>query len=220
MKCPHCLVAFHDEKTSYAIGKDIDGEWGIITTKCPACNRLVFFLAKGAVILSRESNRLILVNPYDEFLVYPKSSPRPPAPKEVPNQIAEDYNEACLVLNESPKASAALSRRCLQNILHEKAGINLGNLSQEIDRILTDNLLPSYITESLDAIRNVGNFAAHPIKSESSGQILNVEPGEAEWSLDVIEMLFDFFFVQPAATQKKRDSLNRVLADAGKPEMK
>jgi hypothetical protein len=33
----------------------------------------------------------------------------------------------------------------------------------------------------LDAIRTIGNFAAHPIKSTSSGEIVDVEPGEAEW---------------------------------------
>ena len=33
--------------------------------------------------------------------------------------IAEDYNQAAIVLPYSPKASAALSRRCLQTILTE-----------------------------------------------------------------------------------------------------
>jgi len=47
-------------------------------------------------------------------MIYPRTGGRNPAPQEVDDFIAEDYNEACLILNDSPKASAALSRRCLQ----------------------------------------------------------------------------------------------------------
>ncbi len=31
-----------------------------------------------------------------------------------------------------------------------------------------------------------------------------VEVGEADWNLDVLEALFDVYFVQPAALQKKK----------------
>jgi hypothetical protein len=44
--------------------------------------------------------------------------------------------------------------------------------------------------------------------------------GEAEWLLDVLEGLFDFYFVQPALLKAKRDALNKKLKDAGKPAMK
>ena len=119
-----------------------------------------------------------------------------------------DYREACLVLADSPKASAALSRRCLQHILREKAGVRQGNLYNEIQEVLSSNSLPSDIAESIDLIRNIGNFAAHPTKSESSGEIVPVEPGEAEWCLDVIEMLYDFYFVRPDTNKKKREAIN------------
>jgi len=41
--------------------------------------------------------------------------------------------------------------------------------------------LPGHLAEDLDAIRNVGNFAAHPMKSTHTGDIVEVEPQEAEW---------------------------------------
>jgi hypothetical protein len=50
--------------------------------------------------------------------------------------------------------------------------------------------------------------------------VVDVEPGEAEWLLEVLEGLFDFCFIQPAILQKKRDALNQKLADAKKPPMK
>jgi Domain of unknown function (DUF4145) len=75
--------------------------------------------------------------------------------------------------------------------------------------------LPSYLAESLDGVRNIGNFAAHPTKSKASGEIIDVEPGEAQWNLDVLESLFDFYFTQPAVLKEKRDALDAKLKEAG-----
>jgi hypothetical protein len=36
----------------------------------------------------------------------------------------------------------------------------------------------------------------------------------------VLEMLFDFYYVQPDLAQKKIDALNAKLATSGKPPMK
>jgi Domain of unknown function (DUF4145) len=86
--------------------------------------------------------------------------------------------------------------------------------------VLDSKSLPTHLGEAVDAVRNIGNFAAHPIKSTNTGEIVDVESGEAEWLLDVLEGLFDFYFVQPAMLQKKKQALNKKLADAGKPPMK
>ena len=152
-------------------------------------------------------------------IVHPRAPSRTPLPDDVPESFAGDYREACLVLADSPKASAALSRRCLQNLLRDKGGVKPSDLSKEIDKVIASGALPSHLVKGLDAVRNIGNFAAHPMKSTNTGEVVEVEPGEAEWSLDVLEGLFDFYFVQPAILQRKRDALNQKLADAGKPQM-
>ena len=121
---------------------------------------------------------------------------------------------------DSAKAAAALGRRCLQNLLREVAKVKPGNLANEIQQVIDGGTLPSDLSESIDAIRNIGNFAAHPLKSEVSGEILDVEPLEAEWTLDVLEALFDFYFVRPAMLQRKREALNQKLGEIGKPAMK
>jgi hypothetical protein len=69
-------------------------------------------------------------------------------------------------------------------------------------------------------VRNIGNFATHPLKSEKTGEILPVEPMEAEWNLDVLEALFDFYFVQPDVVRKKRAALDHKLKEAEKKPMK
>ena len=136
--------------------------------------------------------------------VFPQGSSRF-VPPEVTGPVRDDFIEASEVLTISEKASAALSRRCLQTILIEKGGVKPSDdLSKQIDAVLP--ILPKYIADDLDAIRNIGNFAAHPIKNKNTGQIEVIEPGEAEWNLDVLEELFDFYYVKPAQSQAKRTS--------------
>ena len=94
------------------------------------------------------------------------------------------------------------------------------DLFKEIQEVIDGGKLPSHIADSLDAVRNIGNFAAHPIKSLSTGEIVPVEPGEAEWNLDVLESLFDFYFIAPARTKTRKVALNKKLADSGKPPVK
>lgn len=219
MKCPHCLTEFHDNRQETSLGRDRDGEWVVFKQDCPACKKMV--LAIGAYALGQANNGTFYRQGQTKhYLVRPRVASRPPPPSEVPDAFTADYREACLVIGDSPKASAALSRRCLQHLLREVAKVKPGNLANEIQETIDSGRLPSHLVESIDAIRNIGNFAAHPMKSTASGEVLPVEAGEAEWNLDVIEALFDFYFVSPALLKKKRDALNQKLQEAGKPLMK
>lgn len=154
------------------------------------------------------------------ILLHPKNKPRKPLSSDIPANYVKEYNEAFDVLPISPNASAAISRRCLQRLLREKTNVKHGDLSNEIQQVLDSGDLPTHLADDIDAIRNVGNFAAHPNKSTQSGSIIDVETGEAEWNLEVLEGLLDFYFVQPAISQRRRDALNQKLTDARKPPMK
>lgn len=221
MKCPHCRVDFHDKPEFEYIGRDADGEWAVVRVICSACMRFTLFLQNAEGTRTNQYAKVIALNTVRKnFQLYPKGALRPPPPPEVPKDIADDYREACLVLADSPKASAALSRRCLQHLLRDAAGVKPADLAREIQEVLDDGRLPTHLSESIDAIRNIGNFSAHPLKSTSTGEILPVEPHEAEWNLDVLESLFDFFYVQPAILAKKRAALDAKLGSAGKPPAK
>jgi uncharacterized protein DUF4145 len=76
--------------------------------------------------------------------------------------------------------------------------------------------LPSSVAANLDAVRHIGNFAAHPTKSVNTGEIIDVEEGEAEWNLDVVEALMDIYYVQPVRAADRMAALNTKLAEAGK----
>jgi hypothetical protein len=205
MKCPHCLENFHANIQTQQQVQDKDGVWEVHSTLCPSCKKATIFLS---------TKKTAQDVPYRRIQVWPKEVARLPLPPEVTEPFASDYYEACLVLAESPKASAALSRRCLQALLCEKAGVKPTDLSKEIDEVLASKTLPLDLAEAIDDIRSFGNFAAQPLKSTNTGLVLDVEPGEAEWTLDVLEHLFDYYFVRPARLKAKRDALNKKLAKA------
>ena len=81
----------------------------------------------------------------------PRGSTRP-IPAVVPPPYKDDFAEACMVLNDSPKASAALSRRCLQAILRDIAKTKSKNLADQIDEVIGSGSVPPHIQGELDAI--------------------------------------------------------------------
>ena len=212
MKCPYCLDSIHVAWTDTGnFTNDPDGSlWSLHWMKCPACGKVIVKL------VNRSSDKSV----YSTRLVLPKAPSRAALSPDVPRQFGEDYKEACLVLADSAKASAALSRRCLQHLLREKAGVKHSNLDNEIQQALDSKMLPTYLADAIDAVRVIGNFAAHPIKSKSTGEVVDVEEGEAEWLLDTLEGFFDFYFVQPLLLQRKKDAINKKLAEVGKPPVR
>jgi hypothetical protein len=140
--------------------------------------------------------------------------------KRVPRKYAAEFREAVAVLSISPKSSAALSRRLLQRLLQNEMQIKGPNLEDEIQQAIKNKQLPAELVTDLDAVRKIGNFAAHPIKSTNTGEIIDVEPGEADWQIDTIRALFDHIFVKPALFKKRQASLNKKLAAAKKPLLK
>ncbi len=225
MKCPHCAHEIHFKESETFVYKDSEPKdaltgYDIAHGFCPSCNNLIVLFRRGILRKNMEPAPPILANIHSTEIIYPKTARARPLSVEVPKDYRNDFIEAESVLPASPKASAAISRRLLQDILRNDFGLKAANLAQEIDAFLKLPGIPTYITEAVDAIRNVGNFAAHPLKNQNTGQIIEVEPGEAEWLLEVLESLFDFQFVQPKRLSSRRSALNTKLTAAGKPQMK
>ena len=210
--CPIC-GAFAQQEWNYAKGYDK------MTAMVQGATKFTQDIKGFAFSQCSHCHKHSIWNTTNSSLIFPKNASRNFDLTEIPKDLAEDYEEACLVISDSPKASAALSRRCLQVLLREQ-GFSNKSLAQEIQDAIDSNKLPSHIADSLDAIRNIGNFAAHPMKDTNSGEVVPVEAGEAEWNLEVIESLFDFFYIQPAKMQARKDALNAKLKSIGKPEMK
>jgi len=221
MKCPYCDIAFHDNYQQIFLGEDIDGQWALRHMKCPACNKLIAQLINGnfEVIGDNYDCEWVLKEISNIILVKPKSRKSVSLDQSIPLKLRNDYKEACLILHDSPKASAALSRRCLQHLLRDYAKVNKSSLYNEIQEVIDREELPNYIAESIDAIRNIGNIAAHPNKEQNTSEIVDVEFEEAEWCIEVLDALFDFYFVRPKKEQQKKDNLNNKLKRMGKNKM-
>lgn len=208
--CMHCRIGFVSVARTYNLGPDADAHWIVRSVVCPACARLNIWMRVEPIPRGTET----------EVWIRPRSRARPPVPPDLPRSVAEPYEQAVAVLADSPMASAALSRRCLQAFIREVLGISKRNLSEEIDAMLATADLPTDLAKDVDAIRQIGNFAAHPVKSERTGELAEVEAGEAEWLLVVLEELFEHQFVRRAARREQRDRLNRKLRDHGRPPLR
>lgn len=211
--CPHCTVHVRFESVTVETGDGTfdcshldlyagpDDYLDLDFCSCPSCCQLVLVVGGSRVIWPDGGSRRV--------------------PSEVESAapgVASDFREACAVIYKSKKASAALSRRCLQAVLGDRAGVKKGSLASQLDEVIT--ALPPSLASTVDAVRQVGNFAAHPVKSTNTGEIAEVEEGEAEWLLDVLEELFEFYFVEPARSAARVERLNKKLDELGKPPLK
>lgn len=226
MKCPHCnmglytrnfrsLWAFRDPESPDAVRQ-------LAVDYCPVCEKAIVLLRKGRGKRIQDwygHPSFELKYKAEEELLFPRHS-LAEIDGEVPDPYKKDLAEAVSVLQLSPKASAALSRRLLQATLREKFGIRRRSLALEIDAFLQNKDVPTGLADEIDAIRSVGNFAAHPIKDTNTGEIVEVEPGEAQWLVDVLYELFDFAFVKPKRRTERKKRLNEKQRAAGKPPLK
>ena len=167
---------------------------------CPECDELIIWLLDS-------SNKV-------RERIYPNTVLIRKAPLEVKLEspdLASSYEEAAMILTISPKASAALSRRCLQTILREKAGVVKGDLFDEIKQVVKNGHIPSDMSLQLDNIRRLGNFAAHPNK-DAAGLIIDIEPEDAKYSLEAVFELLDYYYVRPARIAVATAQINAKIA--------
>jgi hypothetical protein len=137
-----------------------------------------------------------------------------PQPAYIPSPITESYYEACKIRDLSPKASATLARRCLQGMIRDFCKIAKGTLDVEIKELrkqIDEGMSPAGVTpESVDAIdqvRSVGNIGAHMEKNINL--IVDVDPGEAQALIELVEMLFEEWYV---ARHQRGQRLAKIAA--------
>jgi hypothetical protein len=221
LQCPHCSIHFHEnwDERSLAYRKSVL-DWKCRIALCPGCFSYTIELC---CVNNTGGGPEGGFEPFDWVQIYPVGTNRGPIPPEVPEHIARDYIEACRVLPFSAKASAALSRRCLQTILHEH-GYKARDLAKEIELLLNETdpkkMIPESLRMTVDVIRNFGNFSAHPVTDITTLQIIDVEPEEAEWCLETVEEMFQHFYVRPEQAKARKAALDVKLAAAGKPASK
>lgn len=213
IKCPHNCGVTYDSSQSLAYNAHLNATASVSAIRvrvwvCPACAGHNFTVDKR----SNTGGAALIESKYNVLATYPRSGRVPPP--EVPDSIARDYREAALVLDDSPRASAVLSRRALQAILKSQLGATGGDLAKQIDSV--ENELPPTLKDSLTALRHMGNFAAHEKLDVNNGDIIEVDRDEAEWALEVVESLFEHVYIAPARDAERLAKFNEKLTSSGK----
>lgn len=193
--CPYCnsvmplisdtlserYPSFNRDNESLSFAKHDESALCISFYKCPKCRNYSIFV-KGIGDKTRNIDSII----------QPRSSAKQ-FPDYVPEQIRNDYEEAYLISRLSPKASATLSRRCIQGMIHHKWKITLKNLNQEISA-LKDKIEPS-LWSAIDSLRQLGNIGAH--MESDVNTIVDIDPDETQKLISLVEILIKEWYIVP-----------------------
>lgn len=220
--CPycnrHCTVGSDDVKTLRGMNY-ISKKYGayradtkVTTCPNPECQKQAISLSLCEIDHAANYHNVIKKLHYWNLL--PESMAKP-FPDYIPLQIRNDYNEACLIRDKSPKASATLSRRCLQGIIRDFWGIKKDRLIDEIKAL--ENKVDANTWTAIDSVRHIGNIGAHMEKDVNI--IIDVEPEEAGLLIELIETLFTEWYVQ---RHEREQRMNKIvdLANQKKEEKK
>lgn len=163
--------------------------------KCPGCkNHSIWIEGLGSEV----KGTILKFRPISSALQFPDY---------IPITVREDYNEACAIVNLSPKASATLSRRSLQGMIRDYWNIeNQFTLQNEIDAI-KDKVDPQ-VRSVLHSLRQLGNIGAHPEKDINT--IIDIEPGEAERMIKFIEYLMNEWYIKRHETEMLLNEINDI----------
>ncbi len=175
----------------------------------PNCRKLAVTVVVGRRTYShlKNENEMLPENIILQTRLLPESSAIP-LPDYVPAEIASNYKEASRILDLSPKASAALFRRCLQGIVRDFWNIpegNRGNLGAELNFIKDE--VDAETWQIIQGIRTIGDIGAHMEKNVDF--IIDIEPHEAELLKELTETLFKSWYFE---RRRKQDRLAKLGA--------
>lgn len=125
-------------------------------------------------------------------------------PKYIPETIRQDYEEACAIVNLSPKASATLSRRCLQGMIRDFWKISKSSLYEEITAL--NGKIPVDLWDSINSLRQLGNIGAHMEKDTNI--IIDIEPNEASALIQLIEHLMKEWYIN---REERKTLLSNII---------
>lgn len=137
----------------------------------------------------------------DGSKIYPHPLPKPTS-NSIPPEIREDLDEAKSCCSVSAwRAAAVMARRAMQSAA-TKMGSNKNKLADQIADLATKGEITRQLKEWADAVRWVGNDAAHP-----GGQ--PVTQKEAEDVVSLAEQFLHTLYVTPAIADSLRTRIGK-----------
>jgi hypothetical protein len=215
-KCPHCnkeqTVSDEDRRVSFAdlTLANEDGPRRLVSkfVVCPNPECRKFSLITSLHHLEVSGKRTYTGKHIKTWALVPSSCARS-FPIAIPQHILQDYHEACLTIELSPKVAAALSRRCLSSMVRDYWQVQPGSLSDEFRQI--KGTVDPLTWEAIESIRKSGMIGA---RMESIGaEILDVEPGEAELLIGLIETLIEDWYVVREERKKRLKGIRQITGE-------
>ena len=208
--CPYCNrdATITDSNFSRSVhfydNDNKDGDSAIVTTVITCPNETCKEYTINGALHSAYWDRNHKINPDVRF----KWSMKPNSmakqfPSYIPKAVIADYEEVCLIKELSPKASATLSRRCLQGIIRDFHGVKKGRLVDEINAI--QEIVDPITWQAIDSVRSIGNIGAHMEKDINL--IIDVELSEAQLLIGLIEILIKDWYIAKHERQKHFESI-------------
>lgn len=137
----------------------------------------------------------------------------------MPENVKEIYEEASLVLGDSPRAACALLRLALQELMkYLKENIQiyselkLGNIKNDIEEII--NIGNFYqdqkemLEKAMNSVRLIGNRASHPSELD-----INDNPEIANILFEMINFIVGEIITKP---KEREERLNKLKSAIGK----
>ncbi len=188
--CPHCQAYAHQ---IWSDGQEIERGYPknveeLKISKCSNCEKHSFWV--------------------DYKIVYPNLIEVPQPNSDLNAEIKNDYIEAAIILNNSPRGAVALLRLCIQKLC-EQLG-EWGDLNDMIKNLVKKGLSEK-IQRSLDIVRVIGNNAVHP------GQIDIKDDKETALKMfSLINIIAEVMITNP----KEIDNLYNTLPETSKNAIK
>jgi len=95
-------------------------------------------------------------------MIYPEGSSAPLPSDDMPDEVKEDFNEARRIVNQSPRAAAALLRLAMEKLGRELTGEDNQSLHNMIGDLVDQGRIDERVQQALDSVRVVGNEFVHP----------------------------------------------------------
>lgn len=199
-QCPFCgrhTTILDDRRSTGRHNIQIESKLGFqflntLAIACPNrdCRELYVVASMGPVSFEGPKQVPRYGTPHSVWTLRPQASVKV-FPDYIPKPILEDYQEACLIRELSPKASATLSRRCLQGMIRDFHGITKARLVDEIEGL--KGVVDSATWDAIDGLRKLGNIGAHMEKDINL--VVEVDPDEAGLLIGLIENLIEDWYI-------------------------